>query len=310
VAEEPKVVTRTGRKVNYLNNRDILKEIHKSKATYCKFLDRETQHQQDAIVYELAKINKTRIKEAKAEVIDRHKRATGEILKPGDIPETSLVFRLMTKEHIPLVDKKPTKAQLKKRAKLEDMFDDIAEAREAEDYGITEQVYTKCNFPPFFHYMLNEEGTPYLVGKSHWKGDLETGEFSKDHGTMTGKLAHMFIKLCERYATRSNWRGYTYNEEMRGQALLQLSQIGLQFDEAKSQNPFAYYTAAITNSFTRILNIEKKNQSIRDDILEMNGLNPSWTRQNSEIDAKLAKKHNKKEATDTDTKEKEVEKSK
>jgi hypothetical protein len=68
---------------------------------------------------------------------------------------------------------------------------------------------------------------------------------------------------------------------MRGQALLQLSQIGLQFDESKSQNPFAYYTAAITNSFTRILNLEKKNQHIRDDILEMNGLNPSWTRQNA-----------------------------
>ena len=50
---------------------------------------------------------------------------------------------------------------------------------------------------------------------------------------------------------------------------------------SKSDNPFAYYTAAITNSFTRVLNIEKKNQSIRDDILEMNGLNPSWTRQNS-----------------------------
>jgi len=66
---------------------------------------------------------------------------------------------------------------------------------------------------------------------------------------------------------------------MRGQALLQLSQIGLQFDESKSQNPFAYYTAAITNSFTRILNIEKKNHNIRDDILEMNGLNPSWSRQ-------------------------------
>jgi hypothetical protein len=68
---------------------------------------------------------------------------------------------------------------------------------------------------------------------------------------------------------------------MRGQALLQLSQIGLQFDESKSQNPFAYYTAAITNSFTRILNLEKKNQNIRDDVLEMNGLNPSWTRQNA-----------------------------
>jgi hypothetical protein len=89
----------------------------------------------------------------------------------------------------------------------------------------------------------------------------------------------MFIKLCERYATRSNWRGYTYNDEMRSQALLQLSQIGLQFDESKSQNPFAYYTAAITNSFTRVLNIEKRNQNIRDDILELNNYTPSYTRQ-------------------------------
>jgi hypothetical protein len=72
---------------------------------------------------------------------------------------------------------------------------------------------------------------------------------------------------------------------MRGQALLQLSQIGLQFDESKSQNPFAYYTAAITNSFTRVLNIEKKMQNIRDDILEMNGLSPSWSRQFSKSPA-------------------------
>jgi hypothetical protein len=88
------------------------------------------------------------------------------------------------------------------------------------------------------------------------------------------------------FVARRNGRVYltgnSYNEEMRGQALLQLSQIGLQFDESKSSNPFAYYTAAITNSFTRILNIEKKNHNIRDDILEMNGLNPSWSRQYSQ----------------------------
>ena len=89
----------------------------------------------------------------------------------------------------------------------------------------------------------------------------------------------MYIKLVERYSQRSNWRGYTYVDEMRGQALLQLSQIGLQFDESKSQNPFAYYTAAITNSFTRILNVEKRNQNIRDDMLLHAGAMPSFTRQ-------------------------------
>jgi len=94
-------------------------------------------------------------------------------------------------------------------------------------------------------------------------------------------LGRMFIKLSERYSQRSNWRSYTYVDEMRGQAILQLSQVGLQFDESKSENPFAYYTAAITNSFTRILNIEKKNQNIRDDMLEDIGLAPSLTRQNA-----------------------------
>ena len=47
----------------------------------------------------------------------------------------------------------------------------------------------------------------------------------------------------------------------------------MQFDESKSDNPFAYYTAAVTNSFVRVINIEKRNQNIRDDILEMNDLN-------------------------------------
>ena len=65
---------------------------------------------------------------------------------------------------------------------------------------------------------------------------------------------------------------------MRGQAILQLTQIGLQFDESKSNNPFAYYTAAVTNSFVRIINIEKRNQNIRDDLLEINGMNPSYSR--------------------------------
>jgi Xaa-Pro aminopeptidase len=89
----------------------------------------------------------------------------------------------------------------------------------------------------------------------------------------------MFLKLVERYSHRANWRGYTYVDEMRGQALVQLSQIGLQFNEAKSDNPFAYYTAAVNNSFTRVLNLEKRNQTIRDDILIEQGHLPSYGRQ-------------------------------
>jgi hypothetical protein len=272
-------------KVNYLNNRDILKEIHLSKNTYCWYRDRDLDHQFDLILPSVDKINQRTVVEARKNRADRIKRETGEVIDQKKIANTDLVFRITAWEHIPKAPKKITKAEAK-RKKLEDIFeleDAVSDDPLADliDEPVLDMNYVRLNFPPFEHFRLDEEKNPYIVGRSHWKGDLETGEFCREHGNMTRKLATMFMKLCERYATRSNWRGYTYNEEMRGQALLQLSQIGLQFDESKSQNPFAYYTAAITNSFTRILNIEKKMQNIRDDILEINGLNPSWTRQNS-----------------------------
>jgi len=272
-------------RVNYLNNRDILKEIHLSKNTYCWYQDRVLDHQFDIILPSLDRINIRTIAEARRNRADRIKRETGEVIDPKKIPNTDLAFRVACWDHIPKAPKKISKAEAKKR-KVEELLeledppveDGLEEILETP---ILDMNYVRLNFPPFEHYRLDDSKTPFRVGRSHWRGDIETGEFSREHGNMTRKLAMMFMKLCERYATRSNWRGYTYNEEMRGQALLQLSQIGLQFDESKSQNPFAYYTAAITNSFTRILNIEKKMQNIRDDILEINGLNPSWTRQNS-----------------------------
>ena len=279
------LIAKSAPKVNYLNNRDILKEIHLSKNTFCWYRDRDLDHQFDIILPSLDRINIRTIAEARRNRADRIKRETGEVVDPKKIPNTDLVFRVTCWDHIPRAPKKLTKAEVKKR-KVEELLeledtpvdDGLEEILEAP---VLNMNYVRLNFPPFEHHRLDQDKVPFRVGRSHWRGDLETGEFSREHGAMTRKLAMMFMKLCERYATRSNWRGYTYNEEMRGQALLQLSQIGLQFDESKSQNPFAYYTAAITNSFTRILNIEKKMQNIRDDILEINGLNPSWTRQNS-----------------------------
>jgi len=271
-------------KHNYLNNRDILKEIHKSKTTYCSFVTKEDADY-DLILPSIDKINKKNImagRKARAERLtraeyDKAQSQTTEKLRLDDftvklskIADVDVVFRIMTWEHIPQDNSKKIK-----------VVDPDAEpvVTEYDDTNLGPGKFVKVNFPPFQHYRIDENGVPYCVGKSHWQGELDKGKFNREHGTMTNKLAHMFMKLCERYATRSNWRGYTYNDEMRSQALLQLSQIGLQFDESKSQNPFAYYTAAITNSFTRVLNIEKRNQNLRDDILEMNGLTPSYTRQ-------------------------------
>lgn len=268
-----------------------MKEIHKSKNSYCSYSD-PLDADYDIIINDVSEINKKTIlagRKLRAERLskvayDNAVLETGTKQKQSDfeikiskILPSEVVFRVMTWEHIPLDDIKTRKA----RDTAKELYEDEEELAHTEydEEDPKHNKYVKVNFPPFLHYRVTENNEPIMVGKSHWRGGLHTGEFSRDHGSMTKKLALMFMKLCERYATRSNWRGYTYNDEMRSQALVQLCQIGLQFDESKSQNPFAYYTAALTNSFTRVLNIEKRNQNLRDDILEMAGLNPSYTRQ-------------------------------
>ncbi len=256
------------RKINYLNNKDILAEIAKSKNTFCSYTDKEYA-QYDIILPSIDKVNIRTIAEAKRNKAKRltvqafeKAKSEGKKVKQAEfevdykkIDKYELVFRIMTFDHIP---EEPGR---KKNPKT------VADTR------------VKLNFPPFQHYKFNENDELVCIGKSHWEGGMENGYFNMVHGKATDKLAMMWIKLCERYATRGNVRGYTYNDEMKGQAILQLAQIGLQFDESKSQNPFAYYTAAVTNSFVRVINLEKRNQNIRDDILEMNHMNPSYTRQ-------------------------------
>ena len=262
------------KRVNYLNNKDLLAEIHKSKLSFCWY-NEEEDAEYDVIVQSMDDITDEAISEAKANRAKRMKERLYEkamldweenngkrsqkpkqnqfVVDPDSIDENDLVVRVMTFEHIPL------------------------EQRKNKPKTVADH-HSRCNYPPFKHVRL-KKGEWSEVLRSHWEGGLGNGHFSIDHGTITPKLAKMFMMLCQRYSMRSNWRGYTYVDEMRSQALLQLSQIGLQFDESKSQNPFAYYTAAITNSFTRVLNLEKRNQNIRDDLLIEAGQNPSWTRQ-------------------------------
>lgn len=261
--------------INYLNNKDMLQEIQNSKMSYCYAVD-EKYKQFDIIVDSLAEINDDAIQQART---NRAARLANQGYEQGinqwydeggnrnskpkqadfrveaeDIPLEDLVFRVMTYEHI------PTTPGRKKNPKTES------------------DMHSRLNFPPFKQYAF-VDGELREVLRSHWQDGFENGSFCQTQGQLTPRLARMMMKLVERYATRGNWRGYTYNAEMQGAALLQLSEVGLKFNEARSQNPFAYYTATITNSFTRVLNLEKRNQSIRDDILQEGGYLPSFGRQ-------------------------------
>lgn len=258
-------------KHNYLSNRELLHEIHLSKTSYCEYIEPH-YHQYDIIVDSVDQILKKSVqKQALANRLSREsdqnyraavaqhaegtlgtkpRRADYQVAATASELDTPLVYRVYTYEHIPTDNNRRRKPR-----KLS-------------------EHYVKLNFIPFKHYIVQEDQA-VEVGRSH---SLQ-GEFSQTHGALTDQLARMCMLLVRRYSQRANWRGYSYVEEMVGQSLLQLSSMALQFDESKSSNPFSYYTQAIQNSFTGVLNNEKKVQRARDEILISRGQTPSFGRQ-------------------------------
>jgi hypothetical protein len=202
LGEEPVVInTVTAKKVNYLNNKDMLKEIHRSKNSFSEY-DDPKYGDYDVIVESLADIFLPEVQErgktsraARLSALafeqavlnntskDRPKLSEHKV-KADTIDVTDLIYRVHTFEHIPLAPGR------KKNPKSE------------------ADSYVKLNFKPFKHYIIvNDEAKE--VGRSHF----HKGKFSLDHGSITAKLARMFILMTNKYAQRGNWRGYCVDAE-------------------------------------------------------------------------------------------------
>lgn len=260
----------------YLNNADLLREIQISKMSYCSSID-EQFNMYDYIVFDESEICSEVLELAKAERIKRINNATivrirlehqfstkrakeycetnNLILK--DVPQDEIVIRVITHEHVPFV---------------------------SEDSS----VHVRTNFEPFKHYIVDSTGELIEVVRSHWIGDFEDGYFSTKHGRITNELGKMFMKLADECSHKSSFRNYTYLDELVGDARVQLVKNALLFTESilyrkvnpsVQLNPFAYYTSFVTNAFRSVLNSEKQARNIRDDLLEINGFDPSFTRQ-------------------------------
>ncbi|QOE32491.1 RNA polymerase late transcription sigma factor [Klebsiella phage Muenster] len=261
-------MTRPRRK-KYLNNADLLREIQKSKMTYCSVID-PIYNMYDFIVFDESEIDEEILQKAKTA---RIKRLNNEILE-----NTRNVLNCGTK--------KAREHCIEQDLFLKDVPDDEVVIRVITNEHIPEG--TRTNFEAFKQYIISTDGELIEVARSHWKGDFETGEFIVNGGKLTNELGKMFIKLVEEISHKANFRNYTYLDEMQGEARIQLVKNALLFKESmlykkdkptNQLNPFSYYTSFVTNSFRSVLNSEKTVRNIRDDLLEINGFTPSHTRQ-------------------------------
>lgn len=104
-------------------------------------------------------------------------------------------------------------------------------------------------------------------------------KLSKKNGKMSDELANMLVLLTKRYASRGNFAGYSFIEDMQSHAHVQLCIAWDKFNDDKSNNPFAFYTQCIHNAFLQFLKKEKRLREIKDLELIFNGLNPSFSAQ-------------------------------
>jgi len=114
---------------------------------------------------------------------------------------------------------------------------------------------------------------------------------AKEQGKVTDELARMLMLMARKLATKSNFAGYSYVDDMVSDALVDLMRTALKFDHERFDNPFAYYTTCITRSFLGYLGQEKKHRRIRDAILVEIGSSPSQSYQDemkTEFAAELA----------------------
>lgn len=99
---------------------------------------------------------------------------------------------------------------------------------------------------------------------------------AKQLGRITNELAKMILLIAERFSCKSSFVGYSFREDMVSFAMVNLMANALKFNPEKSNNPFAFYTTAIRNSFLQYLAVEKNHRDIRDALIVEEGLNPSF----------------------------------
>lgn len=95
-------------------------------------------------------------------------------------------------------------------------------------------------------------------------------------GKMSNELVKMLTLLVERYSTKGNLAGYSYIEDMRSHAMVNLVTAWKKFNPEKSNNPFAFFTECVKNSFNQYLNYEDKESTAKNELLIAYGLDPSY----------------------------------
>ena len=119
------------------------------------------------------------------------------------------------------------------------------------------------------HYVNNKE---FLAAIIEYKASIADAEhLGKPKPRITNYLGECFLKIATHLSYKPNFVNYMFKDDMICDGIENCVQYIHNFDPAKSQNPFAYFTQIIHYAFLRRIQKEKKQLEIKNKILEKTG---------------------------------------
>lgn len=115
-------------------------------------------------------------------------------------------------------------------------------------------------------YVSNKEFYALLV--DYIEKCKKAEEAEKPQPMIPNNIASCFIMIANRLATKSNFSGYTYKDDMIGDGIENCIRAVTKFNYIDYDNPFAYFTQIIWWAFLRRIEAEKKQTYVKYKALE------------------------------------------
>ena len=119
------------------------------------------------------------------------------------------------------------------------------------------------------HYVDNKKFLEALI--NHKERVKRAASQEKSKPRIPEYVGDCFLKIATHLSYRPNFINYMYKEDMVSDGIENCVQYIDNFDPNKSKNPFAYFTQIVYFAFLRRIAKEKRQQSIREKIIEKSG---------------------------------------
>ena len=115
------------------------------------------------------------------------------------------------------------------------------------------------------HYVNNKEFLEAM--KAYRKSVNKAKKEKREKPPVTDYIGSCFLKIANHLSYRPNFINYTFRDDMISDGIENCLQYLDNFNPAKSNNPFAYFTQIIYYAFIRRIQKEKKQVTIKNKLI-------------------------------------------